>query len=212
MERISLFLGALLLACHAGCIPDVVPSSGPSCLGVADTCGSTGYESCCARSLPIAGGTYDRFDDTGSPATLGPFVLDRFEITVGRYRRFVAGYPGDLPAAGDGAPASVPSGGWEASWSVDLPADKSALSTAMVCDATYATWTPSPGPNEDKPINCLTWYQAFAFCVWDGGRLPTQAEWATPPWPQASNDSTLGKTGRPTRAARCTTAPTPPPA
>src|SRR5581483_546740 len=34
------------------------------------------------------------------------------------------------------------------------------------------------GPNEDKPINCLTWFEATLFCIWDGGRLPTDAEWS----------------------------------
>jgi formylglycine-generating enzyme required for sulfatase activity len=26
-------------------------------------------------------------------------------------------------------------------------------------------------------MNCINWYVAFAFCIWDDARLPTEAEW-----------------------------------
>lgn len=40
-----------------------------------------------------------------------------------------------------------------------------------------ATWTEEPGANEEKPINCVSWASAKAFCAWDGSRLPSEAEW-----------------------------------
>jgi formylglycine-generating enzyme required for sulfatase activity len=29
----------------------------------------------------------------------------------------------------------------------------------------------------EHPVNCMSWYQAEAYCRWKGGRLPTDAEW-----------------------------------
>ncbi len=40
-----------------------------------------------------------------------------------------------------------------------------------------ATWTDTPGGNESRPMNCISWYEAMAFCSWDGGFMPTEAEW-----------------------------------
>jgi hypothetical protein len=43
----------------------------------------------------------------------------------------------------------------------------------LACDATSGgTWTVTPGSNETRPINCVNWWEAYAFCIWDGGFLP----------------------------------------
>jgi sulfatase modifying factor 1 len=39
------------------------------------------------------------------------------------------------------------------------------------------TMGPASGFVPSSPINCVAWAQAYAFCIWDGGFLPSEAEW-----------------------------------
>jgi formylglycine-generating enzyme required for sulfatase activity len=44
------------------------------------------------------------------------------------------------------------------------------------CALDVTTWMQYSG-NENLPINCVNWSTAYAFCIWDGGFLPSEAEW-----------------------------------
>ena len=174
------------------------------------TCGKNKDESCCT-TLPVQGGMFSRtYTNSGSgatgkadPATVSTFRLDKYEVTVARFREFVKYLDGGgmPPAAGSGKHTHLNDGkgladsgksgafesGWDASWNGKIPNGsgaaakwKTALtsksSTGAGCSL-YGSYADQPGDNDLLPITCTSWYESYAFCIWDGGFLPSEAEW-----------------------------------
>jgi formylglycine-generating enzyme required for sulfatase activity len=139
-------------------------------------CGQQTEACCVSQSIPQ--GAYDRLNDAGLPATMAGYALERYEVTVGRFRRFVADGRGTQvrpPASGAGANPWSAASGWAVAWNVFLAPDTATLQSQIV-SCPFSTWTSTPS-SDTRPMNCITWYEAFAFCAWDGARLPTELEW-----------------------------------
>ena len=169
--------------CNAGVCAEPI-ATGPSCLGLPKTCGPIGNQSCCS-TLPVPGGSFYRaydgvnLTDKTYPASVASFYLDKYPVTVGRFRAFVnagMGVRATAPVAGAGAHPLIASSGWNSDWTPNLPTSAAALATSINCSLTSPVWTDTAGGNEELPMDCMSWYLAFAFCYWDGGRLPTEAE------------------------------------
>ena len=86
--------------------------------------------------------------------SLHPFRLDVYEVTWRRFQRWVA--------AGRPTPDVI-----------RYPRGEIPFNRLATLDRTC--W--GPAPVSDLEAACGNYWMAQAFCAWDGGRLPTEAEW-----------------------------------
>jgi hypothetical protein len=168
-----------------------------------DTCGAgeTGeagarHESCCESA-----------EAPGAPveAAWGRRArVDKYKVTAGRMRAMAERTGGNFRAFVASLPANHPF--WDQSWNVNVPdtmarfnellgptgqgnarrgcdLGASRARTYWMSDAENAALG-EPGGHlfskdvlDEKMLNCVDWYVAQAFCVWDGGRLMKAAEY-----------------------------------
>lgn len=196
-------LSAVLFVCSCGQAERTGPAGSPTGAGGASS-GTTEQESGSGggssptpmfqESLLVVGGEFPmgrggsdeyEFSERTLPvppvepehaASVSSFYLDAYEVTVGRFRDFLHDFDGKSLAAGAGAHPRIEGSGWDPEW-----VDGSVFNTRQVIGElrrnSLTNWTEEPAGNESMPINGVTWLVAFQFCVWDGGRLPTEVEW-----------------------------------
>jgi formylglycine-generating enzyme len=183
--------------CANGACIATPPSCQTSGAGLTN-CGASS-ETCCA-SLEVAGGTYYRtYTNSGDggtgevdPASVSGFRLDKYEVTVGRFRQFVNAWNGGagyMPPAGSGKHTYLNGGqglvnvggdagvAYEPGWVASDDSNIAPTNANLACGAGFSTWTASAGSNENLPVDCVNWWESYAFCIWDGGFLPSEAEW-----------------------------------
>src|SRR4029078_11959800 len=110
-------------------------------------------------------------------------------LTARRYRQFATAWTdGWRREAGAGKHTYLSGGGltmtaggvetgWDTTWNTNVRPTNASLTGGSYCASTRATWTASAtGGRETFPSNCVNWYEAYAFCIWDGGFLPSEAE------------------------------------
>jgi len=186
---------------NAGAMAAATP---PSCAAKAGpgiaSCGMLGNEDCCrVASVPAgrAGGI-----------TVDDFELGVFEVTSGRFAAFVEATGGNLRRAAREGNWQGWDPAWTPTLPATRGEVDTALGPACVARSNVRAFGARTWPSADteaavaslitdnntraddirsdskaarlyqKPINCVTYPIARAFCAWDGGRLPSNDEWA----------------------------------
>jgi formylglycine-generating enzyme required for sulfatase activity len=176
--------------------PSCAAKAGP---GIA-SCGAQGNEDCC-RVATVPAGKAGKIE-------VDDFDLGVFEVTSGRFAAFVEATNGNLRKAAKEANWKGWDPAWTETLPASRGEVDTALGPACVARSNVRAYGALTWPSADteaavaslitdnndraadirsdskaarlatKPINCVTYQVARAFCSWDGGRLPTNDEWA----------------------------------
>ncbi len=127
--------------------------------------------------------------DEADPATISDFRLDKYVVTVGRFRQFVAAWTGGWQARGRRGQARAPErrrarnsdapAAYETGWDATLEHRQGRPTTANLtrgsfCDTTHATWTAAATGRPREPADQLRELVRGVRVLHLGRRLPAE--------------------------------------
>jgi len=163
-QNLALQMVLIMLFCVLhGCAARQPSASAPSDHPTIANSGNNGM-------VLVPGGTFAMGSNDAMPyegpvhnVTLKPFQIDRHEVTVAEFQKFVTAtkYVTDAEKFGWSGVFDIEKGEWTRSDGAD--------------------WRHPDGPNSktipNEPVTQVSWNDAAAYAKWAGKRLPTEAEW-----------------------------------
>jgi len=99
--------------------------------------------------------------------TVGNFAIDAYEVTVARFNAYWSVRAAEM-ATVRASPIRYRGG---------MIAWQPAPNAEPLRQSSQSNWLPTSSTRDAHPMNGVDYWMAQEFCVWDGARLPTEAEW-----------------------------------